>query len=244
MAPIPFRFCPRLLLVAALSLPAIGCSLSEYEAGMAREQKRVEQFDEEARLLGGPIELPAPKEEPSSAESPKPAVDVSVRLPWSIATKSDMAMLGELLYHYPRIATPHPASPRKHTGQERPESPFQAVYLAAIPAGDWSDFTNKVQQPFVSRGMSASNSASVVKEPPRRGQMEFKSLTFADTSNPPTTYLVFFYLAHQVQVAIVYQVPTDKVNNPDVTKAVDYSLQSLGVGPDAIGQRQRYRPRS
>src|SRR5262249_23759698 len=127
--------------------------LAEYEAKSANEQKRLEQFDEEARFLGEPVELPPLPPEPGSTTQAKPAAGgLFLRLPKGKATKHNSQLLGELLYTYARVAVPYiPPSRRPPGSPEATESPFDAVYFGvASGSADWKEFTEKVQQPLQS----------------------------------------------------------------------------------------------
>ena len=222
------------VLVASLALGLGGCGLSEYEATLAAEQKRLERFDEEDRLLGDPLELPPRKGKDPSVPIPSGVGEVFIRPPLWTASNYQSEPLGELLYRYPPF--PHNWFMRRRI--QVPDNPFLEVDLAVTPEGDWAEFTQKVQQPF--QGMAHSE-ATLVKKPTARGVLEFQSLTFADGGNPPATKVfLYFYKGHQTQVAIAYRVKGEEASSPKVTNAIDASLKSLVVGPQPASLRKRF----
>ena len=43
-------------------------------------------------------------------------------------------------------------------------------------------------------------------------------------------------------VAVVFSVKHELATNPEVVAAMEYSLRSLGVGPEATSLRSKFRP--
>jgi hypothetical protein len=227
--------------LAAAALLLGGCGLSDYEAKLASEQKRVDRLDEENMLLGEPLDLPPQKSREATTPLGTPTLDVFFRPPRGINTKYDPTPLGELLYRYTRAA-PRGGARRYSPGYVDPaDNPFLEVDLAVTPEGNWKEFTDKVQQPF--QGMAAAEPIPPLKEPAGKKRLDFQSVAFNDAGNPPATYLVFFHKGQHALVAIVYRVSQSKATDPEVAKTIDVSLKTLAVGPEATQLRQRYGPR-
>jgi hypothetical protein len=235
---------------AVVLLGASGCGLSEYEEKLDREQKRLQQIDETNKFLGDPIEVPQIKD-PNPNAPPGATTDIFFRPPRGIGSKFEATPRGELLYQYPNVSRTLASVQRRQVSAE--ESLFLNVFAAVTPTtappGNWEAFAIKVQQAFA--GLTPSGQPVLVPvSPPGRSRMEFQSLSFAEPANDatkqPTIYRVYFYKGESYNVAIVYHHGQDKVQNADVNKIIDFSLQSLALGPEAAtksSQWQRSHPR-
>lgn len=213
------------LLLAALALAA-GCGLSEYGKLMEAEQKRLQQMDEQAKLLGDPAELPVK------------GAEVFLLLPKGIAPRAEL--FGEVVYRFSR----NPYGRYSSGGPDNQVAPIQEVYVGASPGGKLDEFVQKVLQPF---GTTGGKPGKKVINPLGRAAMQFDWINFEDANNPPSAYQSFFATlpgAQPVQVAVIFRMPKDQSENQSqkqlIDKAIDASLQTLAVGPDAEQERQRH----
>jgi hypothetical protein len=86
-------------LATALGLVLLsGCGLSEYEKKMLQAQVRVQQFDEENRLLGDPLVIPTRTD--AATKGQVPVANVFLRPPKGIQDKPGAPRGGGLPYRY------------------------------------------------------------------------------------------------------------------------------------------------
>jgi hypothetical protein len=81
----------------------------------------------------------------------------------------------------------------------------------------------------------------VDKSLPGRKPMVFEKL---ETATGASYFFIYLYndADRNMQVGVVYEVAGDQYKNPDVTAAIDASLRSLAVGPDAVRVRRGIAP--
>jgi hypothetical protein len=229
-------------MTAALLLGTIGCGLAEYEAKMDEAQKRIEYLDKMNTYLGGAIESPPPEKSPAAADGTvtvKQKVDVFLRVPKGIETKFEPGVLGGVLYRYPRDTTV--ARPAQRAGVPPSKQPpeFQEVMVAVSTDRSRDEFWQAILGHFGSPETNTMTRDTL--QAPGRPSLTYEKLEFVAPS-PPTTYFFNVYQAQNVLVAVVFAVKPDIAKNPDVAAAMDYSLKSLGVGPEANLARSRFRP--
>jgi hypothetical protein len=218
-----------------------GCGLSDYEAKMVSEQKRVQRFDDEAEFLDEPVEIPVKKEAGSTGQ-PSTQVDVFFRPPCGISSKPETTTRGEL-YRYLHPASQPVFGPRAKIDPKRAlKDLVSEVDLGVSIGGEGNDFFKKVQQAY---GLQKPTFVPETKQPPGHNRLEFQKTTFTDTSTPPLVYSIYLCSLQNVHIAMVFLVPQDKASNPDsgktVEKMIDLSLQSLAVGQEATEKRMRLR---
>jgi hypothetical protein len=229
-------FC-RLVLCATLFASIAGCGLAEYEAQMEKAQKHLEYIDKENQYLGEAIELPPPEKAPPGAE-PKssPKIDLFFRPPKGFLPKYEATPVGNLLYRYPRDAgsRPHPGG----SGKQAPE--FQELLVAISTDRSRDDFWKEILVPFA--GVDTNSMTRETKQPLGRATMLFDKLAF-DVMQPPARYLIYVYqVPPSTQIAVIFNLKPESAGDAQVTTAMDYSLKSLAVGPEAALMRQRYHP--
>jgi hypothetical protein len=225
----------RLVFLAAILSGIAGCGLSEYQAKMASEQKRIELVDEENKFLGDPLEFPFRNAAPASPQDP-PKPDVFLRLPKGFSSKPDDKPVGDFYYHFGRVSTPHTSRYSPSSGTQ--ENFFQDAYVAVAFDNKTDEFSKKVFQPFGSSQWTEMN--RVVKDLPGRTKLEYQAFSASDAANPPSTYYCYFYQGPNILVAVIFRVPKDQAQAASVSKGIDYCLQSLAVGMEAGQQRQRF----
>src|SRR5258708_7608333 len=83
---------------ALLLLAACGCGLGDYEGKMTAAQERLKRFEEEFRLLDGPLSVPTVEVKGSRV----PVANLFLRPPRGIATQADNENdpRGRLLYTF------------------------------------------------------------------------------------------------------------------------------------------------
>jgi hypothetical protein len=217
--------------VSLAALLAGGCGLGDYEDLMLAEQKRLADLDKQEKALGEPAEIPV-RNRPGSDPTPDNSADVFLRLPRGIASKPDQST-SDFLHRFPRSN----AAPSRSRSGENKESPFWEVYVAVEAGGKAEAFQTKVLQPFPparEKFVKAAEDSTV------HGRMEFMATKLEDSNTPPWAYWVFFAPVQGVHVAVIYRVPKDKAESPEVKSGIDLSLQSLVVGPEAAKWRQRF----
>ena len=226
----------RIISLSVALLACTGCGVSEYQALMESEQKRIELIDEENKFLGDPVELPFRSAAPANPQDlPKP--DVFFRLPKGFATKPEEKPFAEFFYHFTRKPNP-PRSRVSPADAPAQENSIQDVYLAVAFDNKTKEFSDKVFQ----LNPKVSEMPRISKEPPGRAKLEYQMFSGSDAANPPSTYLFYFYQnpGQNILIAVVFHLPKDKEQDANVSKAINYSLQSLAVGSDAIQPRSRF----
>jgi hypothetical protein len=227
--------------LALLLTMITGCGLADYEAKMDAAQKRLEYLDKESVYLGDPIE-PPPVIRPATEEgAPKPKpIDLFFRPPRGIATKYEAMPVGSILYRYLRDPLSSQRIAPRTAGQPIKSPPeFQEVLVAMSADRSRDEFWNDILNAF--GGVDAKNMTREIKQPLGRQPLTFDKLPF-NVSPPPTSYFVFVYEAQNVHVAIIFSVKQDKAADAEVANAMDFSLKSLAVGPEALRLKQQYHP--
>jgi hypothetical protein len=236
------RAWPRWI-AAALLLGAIGgCGLAEYEAKMEEAQKRIDYLDKLNAYLGGAIEPPPPEKNPAGPDGTvtiKPKIDLFLRVPKGIETKFEPATVGGVLYRYPR--DPATARPVQRAGSAPVKQPpeFQEVLVAVSTDRSRDEFWQAILGPF--GGIDTSSMTRETLQTPGRPPLIYEKLAFSAPS-PPTSYFFFVHQGPNVLVAVVFTVKHDLATNAEVVAAMEYSLRSLGVGPEAGPVRSKFRP--
>lgn len=241
-----------MLLAATLGLLA-GCGLSDYEKRMDEQRARLALYDEEAKLLSEVIEMPRGKDAYGNAI--KVPFDIFLRFPKPISAT----------FHGPK-AIYHSENKQplyRYTGK----TDFHVlVALAKVtfsqdkPAEDEAtpaDFRARVREgimDYISREyrMSAAppeftELKKEVRPTTRAGRphtLEFETIVFDDPRrNEPSRFFVFFQTHKYRQAAVIYQLPAQLVNDPAALHALDISLKTLEILPEAINMRLAFRSR-
>ena len=101
------------------------------------------------------------------------------------------------------------------------------------------EFWQAILQPF--GGIDTSSMTRETLQAPGRPPLIYEKLAFSAPS-PPTSYFFFVHQAPNALVAVVFSVKHELATNPEVVAAMEYSLRSLGVGPEATSLRSKFRP--
>jgi hypothetical protein len=113
---------------------------------------------------------------------------------------------------------------------------FEMVYLALSEGKKpkWKE----VLQSF--GDVDPAKVTHLTKTHPDRGSLQFDGWKLPNENSVNT--FVFVYEDGSNHAAIIYKIPADRAQLPDVAKAIDFSLQSFGLGPGADSARQFYHP--
>jgi hypothetical protein len=225
---------------AILMAMTSGCGLSAYEEQLEREQKRLDRIDDANKILDEPIE-PLKLKGASSNVPGGDTVALFFRPPLGIAPTPEANLRADILHQYVPLVG---FAARLRGRRPDIQTPFLRVLVAAVPAQDFAQFASQVQQAFA--GSVPSQDNTVTKEPvDGRPSITFQTRSFTEAASEPnkpaSVYHVYFYQGQQYHVAIAYQVPQDKATANDVTKAIDASLGSLAVGPDAAVKKSDWQ---
>jgi hypothetical protein len=239
-------------LVLATPLWLTGCGLEDYEAKMLKEQKRIEYMDQENYYLGPPIGALQPPAVPPAPGAPatakstapaKPPIDVFLRLPKGLATNPERTTLGTKdspLYRFLGAVTPPSNAPA--LAKPQPTEPgvqgFQVAYFAVSEEKkpNWKEILQSFGAIDFSKSTRLTRKNEATGATPQFDSWRFSGADKADT-------LVFIYAGDPYQAAVVFKISSEKTQSPDVGKAIDLSLQSLALGPEALAASQRL-PRS
>jgi hypothetical protein len=212
--------CPiraRGLIVGLLLLSLSACGLSDYEEKMRETQEREERLREETRYLDAPIKIQTEKKE----EREVPVANVFFRPPRGIQAAFLSDQVKGLLWRYPG---------RPNGGE------FLFVELAF--GDDDKEFASKVLSKYQASG-GTQQSARQLTPPGRDKPVVFDVWDF---DNGQEGYSVNILRGGRTQVAVVYAFP--RVRRDNVRKAIDLSLESLGVDGAAYAARKRYEQKS
>jgi hypothetical protein len=236
------RRAPLTLLRYALLLGCVGCGLAEYEARMTEAQKKAAQADEETKHLEGPLQLPQPQK--VNPMDPDPT-DFFFRPPRGLSTmpgnpdaKGVPRPLPNLpgylsLYEYPRQMKDGKPATADNPGLE-------GLYVALVP--DQSEtalkgFITDVLRRFQTARDPAAQKARTYNLPDGR-TLTYDTWTF-DNTEKKESYFACFIRSNKSLVALVFRAEQGKLM--PLSKALDASLQSLGVGPDASGAQMHFQ---
>jgi hypothetical protein len=229
-----------------------GCGLADYEAHMLESQKRAERFDEETRLLGPPLEMPTTKRPPPAP--PLPQVEITVKMlnlalrpPKGINPTFEPKLKGRF-YQYTRLKEKAPTNPVPpgQPNQPQPGQPVQPqVAPQPNPAGGgntsategvteillgWEDkemdhdkFVQEILAWFSAKPPSPLPVFNVT--PPRKQSFTYESYDIADPQDNLFQYRVVIRTKGKVQVAVIYRVQKDKLQQ--VNRALQLSLESM-----------------
>jgi hypothetical protein len=239
----------RGLLALGLVL-ATGCGLGDYEKRVEEERARVQAIDEEEQALGTPLLMP---DNPFAADEakghPMPQNEVFLRPPRGISSRPADAekptRAGDVfLFRYPGPegynlflagAAPGTLATQQFRKDVRTALSEYAANLSKQPLTfpPNAALTGVIKQPPVSR---------TVKLPPIR--LEGQSVDDSAADDKGHRYLLHFQrVAGNRQIAVIYQLPRAAAGQANVTQAIDLSLRTLGIGPDAALQRKVYEER-
>jgi len=207
-------------MLALIALPALaGCGIADYEKKMQDAEVRVQRFDDENKLLGEPLLLPAKTDKEEGAP-----IDVFLRPPIGVVNK-DKTQPGELAYHYPATS-----------------GACTDLYLTF---GSKDDGRDKLEKEIADRlGAAAPNWQPVEVRPPfGRPAVAFDAVEFADPRTPanaaPADYIAYVHqTAGLPAVGVVFRVSHS--NHAAADPAVKMSLETFAEPPDSAKARAAY----
>jgi hypothetical protein len=120
-------------------------------------------------------------------------------------------------------------------------SAFSAVYIqqrlgkdAAVPMEVKQKKQEEVVPPREGKIVPAAMRFEVwTWEEPESGKADVK----VPLEREPARYALYFYQNNMTNVAIIYQTPRSRANDPAIQKEIEASLKSLAIGPDGAGRR-------
>jgi hypothetical protein len=241
------------LLVALSLLAGTGCGLGDYEQLMDKERARVKEFDEEYKFLGPPLNMPADATEGDVRKQPAlQRIDVFLRPPKGVSNKcADKEQFkdkpantnGMPLYRY----TWGESANVFLAGEiGMPSEQFQREVRLGLR--DYHEAKYKRPLPILEQ--PATQAPDLKPLPSRSGQLppvRFRTQTVAEPpaadpkESPRFRYQIYYHQSGKDQVAVIYQVPLNAGEQPDVGRAINFSLRTLGVGPaNSTAQRKAY----
>lgn len=230
----------------------LGCGLGDYEKRMDARDKWVKYFDEENKLLDEPLEMPklTVKTKDESTQIDGLPFEVFLRPPKDFkkeAGKEPYRYETVMLFRYPGGETGNlllggtPVAEKSGTEGETPDD-FQFKAMFAL-----REYIRKVYQ----------TDAALPKVPDQKKPYPAKpmtpkgpepDLTFdryffvadawitADKERTKAEFWVYFHKAKNHQVVVVFQAPLEK--SKDQERARAYSLKSLAIDPEKVGERK------
>jgi hypothetical protein len=203
-----------LLLLSMLTLTAAGCGLNDYEARMTAIQQRIQQRDEENKLLADPIDVPTRTEGKKKVE----VGSLFFRPPMGIPSScSPSDPRGGLLYRFPSTASPPGA------GSDAPG----AVALVEVA---FAPLKVKLGEDVLRLFPNADPKTAWSKHtlPGDEGGQTFQTAEFSDDNY---FYSINICAGNASQVAVVFWVV--KGSEQNVRKTLDLSLKTLALDADA-----------
>lgn len=227
------------LALAAAGLAAGGCGLTEYEEQVKYQQERIDYIDKQNKYLGPPITPPPRRvgtvvpsaEGEHGGKQTGPDFDLFLRPPLGVSSQCEERPMGAYLYRY------------KADG-----SLVSGMLVATAVGVSKEEFWKDLVYTF-----GAYDAPVKVEEHKPFGQepLQFQALGLGPVG-PPGQELVYLFYVYQATAAegksalvgIAYMLPPGRVNGQEELAAIDLSLCTLAVGPQAAAARQQYRPPS
>jgi hypothetical protein len=269
MVKLPVANSRRMLSAVSLILAATlagGCGLGDYEALLREQQARAKAIEDERKLLGTPLDLPAVKMGDTTV-SVLTEANVFLRPPKSFKCNPAPALVNKDKFSPPpsNQNVPHLAKEKgdKMTELYGYEGGENSHILLAAAVSDnlnpseaertgeanefkrsvWACFLNYIRWPKDRAMPEPTKKTQEELLPPRIGKqapppLRFDVWTWEDQQ---TDYFIYFYRNEGAQpeyVAVIFQFPAAKANDPLFLKEIDASLKSLAVGP--LGAARRY----
>lgn len=249
------------VLLAAGAMFTGGCGLADYEKRMDEQNAYVQLFDEENRLLGEPLEMPMLTiKEKEGIRVVKPLMfDFFLRPQKGIANKikpEDPAFSYEKLalfrYEGPQgynvFATTCIAAPE----QKGIKSPFpEALKIKEFQQhvrGALMGFYQKRygrSMPWLSPEMDATKPLvrSILNPQGKPAQIKFDTQILADQPGKKggSLFYVYYSSTPQAHGAVIAQIPAQFSDDANLKRALELSINTYAVGPDATKKRNDYR---
>jgi hypothetical protein len=207
-----------------------GCGLADYEQEMIKSQERLARIEEEAKHLEGPLELP--KKQRLSADEPEQP-DFFFRPPRGLGLEPVKDAKGQVVqmavsrdvsfFHYARP----PKDPNAQQFKEQNPG-LTDLYVALVV--DPTEAVSKAMVQDVLRWFQAPKDLAPERRTynaPDGRRPVYDTYKFLDPKNK-SSYFACFARMENTLIALVFQTEPDKLGS--LAKAIDASLQSLGVG--------------
>jgi hypothetical protein len=207
----------RLLAPAVLGLLLTGCGLADYENKMAEEQARIQRIEEENKNLDEPVEIPPPKKE--NDKEPK-IPEFFFRPPKGIGRTASKDLYGGLLFVYPRVGNAE-GTKEVYVGFSKGRKDFLKDVLKIFPSN-----------PPAKKSLTE-------RTPPGRNPLRFETITVEDVGST----VILHTLPYDDQLLLVGFRVDHKAESSQLSKRMEMSLESIGVGFEAGKMRRQYRPR-
>jgi hypothetical protein len=237
---------------AGTLIALLGCGLSDYEKRMDEQRARLDAFDEEAKLLGGLIEQPYVLDEKGKKKNALP-FDVFFRVPKGVAPafikgrEATHVFAEQPLYRYSGggdvnvflAAAKLPGKPTKIPPKEKEYEVSPEEFRFRVRGG-LQDYFQREHR--VTIELPEKVEYRKEKKVARRGaalrDLTFDTIVFEDPrQQAPSRVHVFFHQWIDRQVAIVFQTPKQKADEPFL-KTMDVSLKTLEISPLATQMRR------
>lgn len=205
--------------LALLLLAVPACGLSDYEARMREAQEREERFREEQKYLDVAVQIPKRKNKDGKDE---PVANLFFRPPKGILPKPEaQARNGLSAWRY-----------------SRGKGGSDFVYVELAFPEDAANFANTVVSNYTSSDQATHRRQSIT--PPEQE----KPLLFDiwESNSGQAGYSINVLQGSRKPLAVIYHY--SKGRSQDVRKAIELSLQSLGVDKEASAARLRYNQKS
>jgi hypothetical protein len=201
-----------------LALVSGGCGLSAYEERMLKAQQSVQRFDDEARHLDEPIQ---PPRRPNKDGELYAIANVFLRPPRGIGptASNEKEPRGGKLYTY---------RPRTENGAR----PFRFVEVA-VGGADNKDFVNEVLQVLGAPATTALRPRTL--SVPGRAPINLDS---GEYESDAIIYSIHLAKAGNTQVVVVYWI--DKAGRSGAARALNLSLETLGLNEEAVRLREQF----
>lgn len=227
----------------ALALAAAGfssgCGLSDYEQQVRFQQDRIDYIDRQNRYLSPTPINPPPRRAGGAAAAPegegsgKPATgsdfDLFLRPPQGISSQYEERPIGAYLYKY-----------------KSDNAQFAGMLVATAVGVGKEDFWKDLVYTF---GQYEAPAKLEEHTPFGQEPMQFQSLGLGPIGPSGQDYVYLFYVyqgttadGKAALVGIAFMVPPGRVNSQEELTAIDLSLCTLAVGPQAAQAKQSYRP--
>lgn len=237
---------------ALLILGCVGCGLADYEDRLREDRARAKALEEERKTLGDPLELPTAEGE----DTGPPALadcNVFLRAPRSFgcATKPALGKFGGIdLYAY--------------SGQDGKYVFLAAAngeaHAAEFEKNVWTAFTQYLERRLPKNLVPTEpkKKSEELKTPPRLGRevpqpLRYNIWTWEEPAQPPqkkdgkaepvsadrepARFYLCFYRNGPISVAVIYQLPASRADDPATNKGIEASLKSLAVGGEGLQRR-------
>jgi hypothetical protein len=197
--------------LGALLVLASGCGVHEYEKKMLESQVRLQRWEDESRILGGPIGIPYRK----AGDTELPIANMFLRLPKNIYNQPEDKPRENFLYVYSEAAP-------------------GVLARVELAAGDEKDFVSNVMRYYRGSGKPTTHTTSV-KAPGRETPTTFETTEMEDDK------YFFSINIHtgSTKVAIIYWV--NKNQKANAKKVIETSLQTFAADSEARKQMDLYR---